>query len=336
MTFLWPVALLLLVLVPLGLAVARRIDRRRRGRVTALSGTLASVGTTRPANRALDRLGGALAVAAFVVLIVALARPQATVAVPRLEGTLMLTFDVSASMAADDADPSRLEAAKAIARDIVERRPQGVVIGVVAFSNAGMTIQAPTQDAAAVLTAIDRLAPTEGTSLGDGIASTIEAIEASRAGTPADYYSSRSPEPTEAPASAEPGSDASTVIVLFSDGENTTDQDLGAAAQLAADRGIRLVVFGVGTTEGVALDLDGFQVQSRLDETTLRAIADRTSGTYVPPGDENAAATVYGDLERRLVARSEEQELTAIVAALGLLLLVAGTALSLARTGAVP
>ena len=86
----------------------------------------------RPARRA------SLVVGAFVVLIVALARPQATIAVPRLEGTLMLTFDVSASMAADDADPSRLEAAKATAREIVARRPPGVVIGVVAFSNAGI------------------------------------------------------------------------------------------------------------------------------------------------------------------------------------------------------
>ena len=335
MTFLWPVALVLLVLVPLGIALARRIDARRRGRVTALSGTLA-VTNSAAAHRSLDRLAGALVVGSFVVLIVALARPQASIAVPRLEGTLMLTFDVSASMAADDADPSRLEAAKATAREIVARRPQGVVIGVVAFSNAGMTVQAPTQDTAAVLTAIDRLAPTEGTSLADGIASTVEAIEASRAATPADYYSSRSPEPTEAPTTVEPGSDASTVIVLFSDGENTTDQDPVSAAQLAADRGMRFVVIGEGTTDGVALDLDGFQVQSRLDEATLTRIADVTGGTYVGPGDADPAATVYTDLERRIVSRSEEQELTAIVAALGLLLLVAGTALSLARTGVVP
>ena len=335
MTFLWPVALVLLVLVPLGVALARRIDASRRGRVTALSGTLAVTGA-RPAHAALDRVAGALVVAAFVVLIVALARPQATVAVPRLEGTLMLTFDVSASMAADDADPSRLEAAKTTAREIVARRPTGVVIGVVAFSNAGMTVQAPTQDTAAVLTAIDRLSPTEGTSLADGIASTVEAIEASRAATPADYYSSRSPAPSETPTTVEAGSDASTVIVLFSDGENTTDQDPAAAAQLAADRGMRFVVIGQGTTEGVALDLDGFQVQSRLEEGTLTRIADVTAGTYVAPGDADPAAVVYGDLERRIVARSEEQELTAIVAALGLLLLVTGTALSLARTGVVP
>jgi Ca-activated chloride channel homolog len=334
-TFLWPLALVLVVLVPLGLAVARRIDERRRGRVTALSGTLA-VTSTGSTHRSLDRLAGALVVGAFVVLIVALARPQATVAVPRLEGTLMLTFDVSASMAATDADPSRLEAAKATARDIVERRPQGVVIGVVAFSNAGMTIQAPTQDTAAVLTAIDRLAPTEGTSLTDGIASTVEAIEASRAATPTDYYSSRSAEPSATPTTVAPGSDGSTVIVLFSDGENTTEQDPATAAQLAADRGMRFVVVGEGTTDGVALDLDGFQVQSRLDEATLTRIADVTAGTYVPPGDPDPAAAVYADLERRIVARSEEQELTALVAALGLLLLVAGTALSLVRTGVVP
>ena len=335
MTLLWPAALVLLVLVPLGILLARRIDARRRLRVTALSGTLAPVTNTRPAHRALDRLAGVLVVVAFGVLIVALARPQATIAVPRLEGTLMLTFDVSASMAATDAEPSRLEAAKATAREIVARRPQGVVIGVVAFSNAGMTVQAPTQDTAAVLTAIDRLAPTEGTSLADGIASTVEAIEASRAATPADYYSSRSPDPTEAP-TVDPGSDASTVIVLFSDGENTTDQEPASAAQLAADRGMRFVVMGQGTKEGVELDLDGFVVQTRLDEATLTRIADVTAGTYVAPGDADPAGTVYNDLERRLVARTEEQELTAVVAALGLLLLVAGTALSLARTGVVP
>ncbi|HKF85764.1 MAG TPA: VWA domain-containing protein [Candidatus Limnocylindrales bacterium] len=336
MTFLWPVALVLLLLVPLGVVAARRLDARRRQRVAALAGTFAPVTAARSPHPVLDRLAGAVVVAAFAVLVIALARPQATVAVPRLEGTLMLTFDVSASMAATDADPSRLEAAKATARDIVARRPQGVVIGVVAFSNAGMTVQAPTQDTAAVLASIDRLTPTEGTSLADGIASTLDAIDAAGAAAPADYYSSRTPEPTERPTGAEPGSDAATLIVLFSDGENTTEQDPLGAARLAADRGIRLLVMGVGTTAGVTLDLDGFSVQTRLDEATLTRLADLTAGTYVGPGEPDPAGAVYADLERRLVARVEEQELTAPVAALGLLLLVAGTAVSLARTGLVP
>ena len=336
MTFLWPVALLLLVLVPLGAYVARRLDARRRGRVAALSGTLTPVAGVRRAHPVLDRLGGALVMAGFVLLILALARPQASVAVPRLEGTLMLTFDVSASMAATDVQPSRLEVAKALAKEIVARRPQGVVIGVVAFSNAGMTVQAPTQDTGAVLTSIDRLAPTEGTSLADGIAATIDAIDAAGAPTPADYYSSRSPEPTEAPAAAEPGSDASTLIVLFSDGENTVEQDPAAGARLAAGRGIRLLVMGMGTTEGGTLDLDGFIVETRLDEAMLERLADATAGTYVPPGGADPAGGVYDDLERRLVARVEEQELTAPVAALGLLLLVAGVTIGLVRTGVVP
>lgn len=338
MTFLWPVALVLLVLVPLGVYAARRMDARRRSRVAALSGTLAPVTTNRGghAHAVLDRLGGALVVVAFALLVIALARPVATLAVPRLEGTLMLTFDVSASMGATDTLPSRLEAAKATANEIVARRPQGVVIGVVAFSNAGMTVQAPTQDASAVKTAIDRLTPTEGTSLAEGIAATIEAIDAAGAPTPADYYSSRSPEPTEAPTAAEPGSDAATVIVLFTDGENTAEQDPAAGARLAASRGIRLVVMGEGTPEGVALDLDGFVVDTRLDEALLQDLADTTAGTYVSPGEADAAAAVYDDLERRLVARVEEQELTAPVAALGLLLLVAGVMIGLARTGVVP
>jgi Ca-activated chloride channel family protein len=336
MTFLWPVALGLLLLVPLGVYAARRIDARRRGRVAALSGTLAPVTSTRRAQPVLDRLGGVLVVLAFVLLILSLARPVASVAVPRLEGTLMLTFDVSASMAATDTQPSRLEAAKATAHEMVARRPPGVVIGVVAFSNAGMTVQAPTQDAGAVTTALDRLTPTEGTSLAEGIAATIEAIDAAGAPTPAGYYSSRSPEPTDAPTAAQPGSDAATVIVLFTDGENTAEQGPAAGARLAADRGIRLVVLGEGTTEGVALDLDGFIVDTRLDEDVLQDLADVTGGTYVAPGDDDPAAAVYDDLDRRLVARVEEQELTAPVAALGLLLLIVGVTIGLARTGVVP
>lgn len=339
MTFLWPVALVALLLVPVGVFVARRIDGRRRGRVAALSGTLAAVtgATSDRARRAgLDRLGGVLVVVAFVLLIVALARPVATVAVPRLEGTVMLTFDVSASMSATDVQPSRLEVAKATAREIVDRRPQGVVIGVVAFSNAGMTVQAPTQDTGQVITAIDRLTPTEGTSLAEGIAATIDAIDAAGTSTPADYYSNRSPEPTQAPVARAPGSDASTLIVLFSDGENTTDEDPAAAARIAADRGIRLLVMGMGTTGGASLELDGFVVDTRLDEGMLRQLADVTAGTYVAPGGDDPAGAAYDDLERRVVARDEEQELTAPVAALGLVLLVAGVATGLARTGVVP
>ena len=247
----------------------------------------------------------------------------------------MLTFDVSASMGADDVEPTRMEAAKAAAREIVEARPPGVVIGVVAFSNSGMAVQAPTSDTASVLTAIGRMAPTDGTSLGSGILSTLEAIAAAQAPTPADYYSSRSPEPTEAPEVLDPGSRPATVIVLFSDGENTDDPGPDGAARAAAERGIRIFTLGAGTPEGATLDLDGFQVQTRLDEASLQRIADSSAGEYAPLEDARPGL-VYDELARTLVSRSEDLELTAVVAAFGLVLLLAGVALSLARSGRLP
>jgi len=341
-TFLWPPLLLAVLLVPLGILVAARIERGRRGRVTALvgqrsEGSAAGAAAKARGRRPLDRLAPALVVIGMLVLVVALARPQATVALPRLEGTLMLTFDVSGSMAATDGTPSRMDEAKAAAKAIVDRQPPGVVIGVVAFSDAGLAVQAPTNDAAKVEAAINRMAPTRGTSLGGGILASLDAIAKAAAGTPSDYYSNRSPAPSASPQAVAPGSDASTIIVLFSDGENTTRPDPTTASQAAADRGIRIVTIGVGTAAGATLDLEGFKVQSSLDEAALQQIADTTKGAYYPGSDSAAAATaVYDELAQQLVVRSEPLEVTALVAALGLLLIVAGGALSLARTGRLP
>ena len=80
-------------------------------------------------------------------MLVALARPQAQVSLPRVEGTVMLVFDVSASMGATDVQPSRLEAAKAAAREFVLSQPSTVQIGIVSFSGSGFTVQTPTNDA---------------------------------------------------------------------------------------------------------------------------------------------------------------------------------------------
>jgi Ca-activated chloride channel family protein len=277
-----------------------------------------------------------LVVASLTVLAVALARPSATIALPRLEGTLMLVFDVSGSMAADDVLPNRMEAAKAIATTIVDRRPEGVVIGVVAFSDAGVAVQAPTSDTVAVHAAIARLIPTRGTSLGAGILSAVGAIEEARAETPAEYYSNRSPTPAPEPVPVAPGSDAATMIVVLSDGENNVDPDPVDAAGAAADRGIRITALGVGTTGGATLDLDGFLVDTRLDEAALRRIADASAGSYAPVTEGDPAAAVYDELARTLVVREEPVELTALASALALLLLVAGVGLSLARTGRLP
>jgi len=348
MTFIWPFMLLTLLLVPVGLLASRRIAERRRARVSDLTGLgAAGGGSAAPASpastrgrasgaawRVLGVLPAALVTAAVIVLCVGLARPQATIALPRLEGTVMLLFDVSGSMAADDVTPNRMEAAKAAATSIVEARPEGVVIGVVAFSDAGLAVQEPTSDQAAVEAAIERMAPARGTSLGAGILATLQAIDKARAGTPRSYYSNQSPAPSATPAPVAPGSDASTMIVVLSDGENNERPDPQTAAQAAADRGIRVVTLGVGTAQGTTLDLDGFRVQTKLDQDTLQSIADVTDGAYLPVAD--ATAGVYDQLARALVVRDEDVELTGLVAALGLALLIGGVGISLARGGRLP
>jgi Ca-activated chloride channel family protein len=343
MTFEWPILLLAVALIPLGILAARAIDDRRRRRVAGLGGlgrlapgTGSAPGGSgrRPGGRS-GRVAAGLVVAAFALLAVALARPAATVSVPRIEGTLVLAFDVSASMAAADVAPTRMEVAKAAARTIVERQPAGVVVGVVAFSDSGLAVLAPTSDQATVLAAIDRLAPSRGTSLGQGILAALGAIAQAESDTPAGYYSNRSAEPTATPAPVAPGSHDAAAIVLFSDGENNERPDPMTAAQTAADLGIRILTVGVGTAAGTTLDLDGFRVQSALDEQALRQVSDLTAGTY-QAADAVDPAAIYDQLARHLVARDEALELTALVAAGGLALLLGATALSLARTGRLP
>ena len=189
-------------------------------------------------------------------------------------------------MAADDLKPTRMEAAKAAARAFVQRQPATVQIGVVSFSEGGFAVQAPTNDQAAVLAAINRLALQRGTSLAPrhpGLAQRDR-----RRGHPP--LTLREPH-------ADAGADArrpcrkarytSAVIVLLTDGENTEQPDPLAAAQTAADRGVRIYTVGIGSTAGATLHLDGFTVRSRLDEATLQQIAQITGGTYYNAENED-------------------------------------------------
>src|SRR5689334_11878123 len=132
-------------------------------------------------------------------MIVGLARPQAVVSLPRLEGTVILAFDVSGSMAATDFQPTRMEAAKKAAKAFVANQPQGVAIGVVAFSDGGLAVQVPTTETATVLSAIDRLSPQRGTSLGQGILTSLNAIIVAEDGPANGYYSNRSAAPSDQP-----------------------------------------------------------------------------------------------------------------------------------------
>jgi len=326
---------LAVALMPLGILLYRALEGRRR-RAMARGGLGVGQGMARRPGGVRARIPAVLFIAGLTVLLVALARPTAAVDLPREEGTVILAFDVSGSMAADDLKPTRMEAAKAATQDFVERQPPGVIIGVVAFSDAGLSVQAPTNDQATVLAAIKRLTPERGTSLGQGIRAALSTIATAENGPVTNYYSNRSPAPTATPAPVPPGSHISAVIVLLTDGENTQPPDPGAAAQAAADQGVRIYTVGIGSAAGTTLDVDGFKVHTQLDAATLQHISDVTGGTYYAAADEQDLHKVYDELDTRLVVKPQMIEVTSLFAGASVLLLVVGGVFSLLWLGRLP
>jgi Ca-activated chloride channel family protein len=274
--------------------------------------------------------------AGLAVLVVALARPQAVVGVPRDEGTIILAFDVSGSMAATDLEPTRMEAAKVAARDFIERQPPSVLIGVVAFSDSGFSVQVPTNTKADIIAAIDRLEPQRGTSLGQGIKVALDTIAIAEGDQARGYYSNRSLDPTPEPSPVPPGTHTSAAIVLLTDGENNVNPDPLEAAQVAADRGVRIHTVGIGSAAGTTLKTDGFTVHTQLDEKTLQGVASLTGGSYYKAATPDELQSIYETLDTRLVVKAEDMEVTSIFAGAGIVLLLLGAVSSLFWLGRLP
>jgi Ca-activated chloride channel family protein len=320
--------LIWLLLIPPFVVLYLRMQQRRR-RLAASYGSFGLVQGAAGRQIGLRRhLPPALFLAGLTILMLALARPQTVVSLPRVEGTILLAFDVSGSMAADDMQPTRMEAAKAAARDFVERQPPSVQIGVVAFSDSGFAVQTPTNDQEAILASINRLTPTRGTSLANGILASLNAIAADVGQAPL-LYSDLTPAPTATPTSVPQGTYTSAVIVLLTDGENTVSPDPLAAAQAAAERGVRIYTVGVGTAAGTLLHIDGFTVHTQLDEAMLQQISQLTEGVYYNAENEQDLHTIYDNLDPQLVIKPEKMEVTSIFAGASILVLLIGGAFSL-------
>ena len=341
MSFIWPPMLLSLALIPIGLLLYRLLDVRRRRRFVARGGAGLAHGVTRRGAGLRGLVPATLVLGGLAAMLVALARPQAVVSLPRQEGTVILAFDVSASMGASDLTPTRIDAAKAAAKDFVSREPSTVTIGVVAFSDSGVSVQAPTADQATVVAAIDRMTPQHGTSLAQGIDAALKAIAIAEAGPYAnDYYTNQNPgasaTPIPTPTPVPSGTHAPAVIVLLSDGENNENPDPTTAAQTAADRGVRIYTVGIGSAAGTNLDLNGFEVFTRLDEATLQGISQITGGTYYNATDAAGLRSIYDNIDVGLVLRPQLTEITALFAAMSLLLVLAGVLTSLLWLGRAP
>ncbi len=324
-----PWMLLSLALVPILVLAYVRLVRRRSRRADRLAAEgLVPTTASRRGLRWRRHVPFALFASALALVCVALARPTMSLALPQREGTVILAFDVSNSMRADDLEPTRIEAAKAAATAFAERQPSTIRIGIVAFGDSALTVLRPTNVKEEVVAAIRRLSASGGTSLGQGLFTSLSTI----AGKPLQIDES---------ALESEGGDidigffGSSAIVLLSDGENTSRPDPLDIAEVASSAGVRVHAIGVGTPEGTVIEIDGFNVATALDEEQLTAIADVTDGTYNRAGDAATLQRIYESVDVQLARVERQHEVTALFAAAGGLVLALGSVLSIAWFGRV-
>ena len=337
MTFVWPEMLWLVAVLPLLLAAYVWVLRRKKKlavRYASLSMVREAMGAGSRIKRHLPPLLFFLALAA---MILAVARPQATITLPTQHETVILAMDISGSMRATDVEPNRLVAAQNAAKQFVAEQPENVRVGVVAFAGTATVAQAPTRNREDVIAAIDRFQLQRATAIGSAIIVSLATIfpEAGiDVGTltygPDSSKKSEKMSGAAAPKPVPPGSYASAVIILLTDGQRTTGPDSIQAAKMAAERGVRIYTVGVGTPEGKVIGFEGWSMRVRLDEETLKAVADITRGEYFYAGNAVDLKKVYQALNAKLILERKKTEITALFAGLAALLAVVSAALSLA------
>lgn len=336
MSFAWPLALLTLLAVPL-LAGAYLWQLRRRRRRAVRWSSVALIKAAAPRRSWRRHVPVALLLAALAALGLAAARPQVRVDVPVSQSALILALDVSGSMCATDVEPNRLTAAQAAVREFVSAQDSSTSIGLVLFAGFAQVAVAPTTEREPLLHAIDSLTTGRGTTIGAAILKSVDAIaEINPEVAPAD--------PGGAAAPPRPsGSYAPEIVVLLTDGANTRGIEPVDAAAVAAERGVRVYPIGFGTRNPTtmvctAAQLGGRGFESRggwgvgggshtylvADEATLQEVADVTGGEYFAAADAERLQRVLEDLPRTVQTQSREIEVSAWLAGLAALLLLAG------------
>ena len=257
-------------------------------------------------------LPAAVFAAALAVLALALARPQATVAVPVEQASVLLVTDVSGSMNARDVEPTRLDAARGAALDFLHDVPDEVRVGAVAYSTVPHTLDRPGTDRSSVEDLIENLSADGGTATGDALEQALELL-GPREGA------KRTP----------------AAIVLLSDGETTAGRDPVEVAAEARRARVPIYTVALGTSEGVIQTPRGI-LPVPPDPETMREIAQRSGGRAFSADDAEGLDDVYDELGSRLATKREPREITAGFAAGGLVLLLLASGLALRSVGRLP
>ncbi|MCZ2290603.1 MAG: VWA domain-containing protein [Burkholderiales bacterium] len=339
MSFYWPSLLWLLLLLPLlVLLYLWLLARRKRTSVRLASVQIARLAAGKgPGWR--RHVPPLLLLLALASLLVATARPAAKITLPLSERTIILAMDVSGSMRAEDIKPNRLVASQEAAKSFVRALPHEVRVGVIAFAGTAAVVQAPTTSRDDVIAAIDRFQLQRATATGSGIILSLATLfpdhgieiqhvtgQRNFPGRPIGRTEEEE-KPKFTP--VEPGSYRSAAIIMLTDGQRTTGPDPLEAAKMAAERGVRVYTVGMGTTAGEIIGFEGWSMRVRLDEETLKNIALITHGEYFYAGTAEDLKKVYESLSSRMVVETKETEISALFAALGALLAIVASGMSL-------
>jgi Ca-activated chloride channel family protein len=337
MVFLWPHNLWWMLVLPLLPLAYLWLQRQARKRAHAFPGL--RVVREAAGRRWLRHLPPALMLAALALLLLAFARPTAPVPLPWAKSTILLTMDISRSMRVADVQPTRMVAAQEAAKAFVAEVPRHIEIGLVTFAGTAQVAQRATLDRPSIVAAIDAIQMQYGTAIGSAIVVSLSELfpdQGIDVGEmifgPSRRDATRSLDEKKPGKTAPkeivpvpPGSYESAAIILLSDGRRTTGVDTLEAAKMAADRGVRIYVVGLGTPSGHEAQGEGMSIYLQLDEPTLRHVAQITGGEYHHAGTAEKLRSVYENLGSRLQVEARETELTgALSLGAGLLLLAAG------------
>jgi Ca-activated chloride channel family protein len=321
---------LTLLVVPLAVGLYVLAERRRMHyaiRFTNLD-VLASVGGGRYRRRFVPL---ALFLLALAALCIGMARPRHTTLVARDRATVILVIDVSRSMEAKDVKPNRIGAAAAAIRTFLDRVPDRLQVGLIAFAGDPAVAAPPTTNHDLVrksLETIEWFPSFGGTAIGDALAAAVKLGQQAVTGDSGNLASAT----TAAPNTPTHG----LVSILFlSDGAQTRGTlEPSQGADLARAAGIPVYTVALGTPNGV-LNFDtgpgglgpfgGRRVPVPPDPETLRAIAVRTGGQFFAAQSAKSLQAAYSKLGSRLGRKPGQSEITyGFLAAAALLLVAAG------------
>ena len=338
MHYLWPENLWLLLALPL-LPVVYVWLLRRRQKVALRYSSLGVVRAAAAGRNWRRHVPPALLFLACAGLVFAASRPVARLPLPWARTTIMLAIDVSLSMRVNDVQPTRLVAAQEAAKLFLRDLPRDVEVGLVTFAGSTEVAQRATLDRQSLVTAIDAFQMQRGTAIGSAIVRCLAELFPDHGIDVGEMtFGSSRPQgrslddrakpPPKQIAPVAPGSYDAAAIILLSDGRRTTGVDTLEAAKMAADRGVRIYVVGLGTVDGTTNMPEGMAIYLQLDEPTLREVARMTGGEYHHAGTADKLRSVYGTLGSRAQMHTRETEISGLLALAAALLALTAAGLS--------